>query len=468
MLPSAALNQTLGFCSRAKSLLLLPEPTTASSLYLFGHSKMAFWGVEVKPGKPYSHCFDESRGRLRISQATLGSEVGGDKSAKPSIKTVLQCNVGDKTPIILCSLFTNTSETCHLDFQFEEPDEEVVFSVLGKRSVHLSGYYITPTGCCDGSEYESGEDIADTESEDSEFGEFSDDDLSDFIDYDMDINSSSPRKSGVVIEEIVEDEKATNGEKKKERKRQLAIVKKNDDSALPVQSESEDEDGFPVSKEDGKKRKNDDSAPESNGETKKKKKKLDKKNKKGSKGKENEDKKDGEKLEEENNDVPAEIEMKETDNAPSVETKEGKKKNKKKNKKAEKDSSNKIEKEEKEEREDEPQKTRTFANGLIIEETKMGKPDGKRANPGSKVSVNYVGKLKNGKIFDSNVGQRPFKFRLGIGQVIKGWDVGVNGMRVGDKRRLTIPPAMGYGDQKAGAIPKNSWLVFDVELVDVN
>uniref|UniRef100_A0A2P2K3D1 peptidylprolyl isomerase n=1 Tax=Rhizophora mucronata TaxID=61149 RepID=A0A2P2K3D1_RHIMU len=71
---------------------------------------------------------------------------------------------------------------------------------------------------------------------------------------------------------------------------------------------------------------------------------------------------------------------------------------------------------------------RTFANGLVIEELAMGKPDGKRASPGNRVSVRYIGKLqKNGKLFDSNVGRKPFEFRLGVGQVIKGWDVGVNG-----------------------------------------
>ncbi|KAG8381466.1 hypothetical protein BUALT_Bualt06G0124800 [Buddleja alternifolia] len=113
---------------------------------------------------------------------------------------------------------------------------------------------------------------------------------------------------------------------------------------------------------------------------------------------------------------------------------------------------------------------RTFPNGLVIEELVMGKPNGQRASPGKKVTVRYIGKLKkNGKIFDSNIGKAPFKFRLGIGQVIKGWDVGVNGMRVGDKRRLTIPPAMGYGAKGCGPdIPGNSWLVFDVELIDVN
>ncbi|KAF9618480.1 hypothetical protein IFM89_001881 [Coptis chinensis] len=75
----------------------------------------------------------------------------------------------------------------------------------------------------------------------------------------------------------------------------------------------------------------------------------------------------------------------------------------------------------------------------------MGKPDGKKASPGKTVYVLYIGKLeKNDKIFDSNVGRVPFKFRLGVGQVIKGWGVGVYGMWIGDKRRLTIPPSMGY------------------------
>jgi FK506-binding nuclear protein len=115
----------------------------------------------------------------------------------------------------------------------------------------------------------------------------------------------------------------------------------------------------------------------------------------------------------------------------------------------------------------EPLQTRTFANGMIIQEMVLGKPDGKKATNGKKVAVRYIGKLKNGTIFDSNVSGRPFEFRLGVGQVIKGWDVGVNGMRVGDKRRLTIPPSMGYGSDRVGKIPQNSTLIFDVELVNV-
>ncbi|GBG74314.1 hypothetical protein CBR_g18725 [Chara braunii] len=111
---------------------------------------------------------------------------------------------------------------------------------------------------------------------------------------------------------------------------------------------------------------------------------------------------------------------------------------------------------------------RQFPNGLEVRELKMGKPDGKLAKPGKTVLVNYIGKLPNGKVFDSTVGKRPFAFRLGVGQVVKGWDIGVNGMRVGDKRQLRVPPSLGYGSQGVkGVIPPNSTLVFDVELVEV-
>ncbi|XP_059651547.1 peptidyl-prolyl cis-trans isomerase FKBP43-like [Cornus florida] len=113
--------------------------------------------------------------------------------------------------------------------------------------------------------------------------------------------------------------------------------------------------------------------------------------------------------------------------------------------------------------------TRTLSNGLIIEELEMGKPDGKMAAPGKKVKVNYLGKLReNGKVIDSNIGKPPYKFRLGTEKVIDGWNVGLDGMRVGEKRRLFIPPSMGYGSEGAGEnIPPNSWLVYEVELVDV-
>jgi FK506-binding nuclear protein len=82
------------------------------------------------------------------------------------------------------------------------------------------------------------------------------------------------------------------------------------------------------------------------------------------------------------------------------------------------------------------------------------------------VKVNYVGRLENGRIFDQSRGA--FDFRLGVGKVIKGWDLGVVGMRVGGKRRLVIPPKLAYGASGVpGTIPKNETLTFDVELVAV-
>ena len=107
-------------------------------------------------------------------------------------------------------------------------------------------------------------------------------------------------------------------------------------------------------------------------------------------------------------------------------------------------------------------------NGLIIENMEIG--DGTEAQDYNKVVVNYTGKLEDGSIFDSslNPGRGPFKFTLGVGSVIKGWDIGVKGMKVGGRRRLTVPPELGYGDKGAGSvIPPAATLIFDVDLLEV-
>lgn len=106
-------------------------------------------------------------------------------------------------------------------------------------------------------------------------------------------------------------------------------------------------------------------------------------------------------------------------------------------------------------------------NGLVIEDIKVGTGD--EAIPGKKITVNYKGTLTNGKQFDSSYDRgQPFSFNLGAGEVIQGWDQGFAGMKVGGKRKLTIPPELGYGQQGAGAlIPPNSTLMFEVELLKV-
>jgi peptidylprolyl isomerase len=101
-----------------------------------------------------------------------------------------------------------------------------------------------------------------------------------------------------------------------------------------------------------------------------------------------------------------------------------------------------------------------------IEDTQVG--TGAEAAPGKTLSVHYTGKLENGKVFDSSVGKDPLTFVLGGGQLPLGFEQGVTGMKVGGKRTITIPPSLGYGEQGAGdAIPPNSTIIFELELVDV-
>ena len=109
----------------------------------------------------------------------------------------------------------------------------------------------------------------------------------------------------------------------------------------------------------------------------------------------------------------------------------------------------------------------TTSSGLVYEEITVGA--GAEATAGQHVTVHYTGWLTDGKKFDSSKDRNdPFEFHLGRGQVIKGWDEGVAGMKVGGKRKLTIPPSLGYGARGAGGvIPPNATLVFEVELLEI-
>jgi FKBP-type peptidyl-prolyl cis-trans isomerase FkpA len=110
----------------------------------------------------------------------------------------------------------------------------------------------------------------------------------------------------------------------------------------------------------------------------------------------------------------------------------------------------------------------------VVKKTDTLAGSGKVAQPGSTVTVHYTGWLyapkadkQHGEQFDSSVGGAPFTFKLGAGKVIKGWDEGLVGMKVGGKRTIVVPAALGYGSRGAGPIPPNANLIFDVQLIEV-
>ncbi len=113
-----------------------------------------------------------------------------------------------------------------------------------------------------------------------------------------------------------------------------------------------------------------------------------------------------------------------------------------------------------------PVATTTLPGGLLVEDFVIG--SGGLAQLGSEVSVHYTGTLADGTVFDTSRKRgKPFTFPIGQGRVIKGWDQGVPGMKVGGKRRLTVPAELAYGARKKGKIPANSQLTFTIELVEV-
>jgi peptidylprolyl isomerase len=101
-----------------------------------------------------------------------------------------------------------------------------------------------------------------------------------------------------------------------------------------------------------------------------------------------------------------------------------------------------------------------------MEDIKTG--DGEEVHSGDYVLIHYKGTLENGIVFDSSYERgRPFKTRIGVGDVIEGWDMGVVGMKIGGKRKLIIPPQLAYKDQAIGDIPPNSTLIFELELLGI-
>lgn len=110
--------------------------------------------------------------------------------------------------------------------------------------------------------------------------------------------------------------------------------------------------------------------------------------------------------------------------------------------------------------------TQSASNGLVKQDLVIG--TGEEAILGKKVVVHYVGHFQDGSVFDSSIDRNePFQFVLGTNQIISGWNEGIQGMRVGGTRVLTIPPNLGYGSQEYKGIPANSTLIFEIQLLKV-
>jgi len=114
-----------------------------------------------------------------------------------------------------------------------------------------------------------------------------------------------------------------------------------------------------------------------------------------------------------------------------------------------------------------PLSTDTLPSGLVIEEIVLGEGDEVKSE--DTIVIHYTGSFTNGQKFDSSLDKnQPFETQIGVGQVIKGWDEGIIGMKVGGKRRLIIPPALAYGQQGIpGSIPPSSTLIFELELLEI-
>nr|VWO98353.1 Zn(2)-C6 fungal-type domain-containing protein [Ganoderma boninense] len=352
---------------------------------------VALWSLTVTPGEP---TVITPPADLRITNVALGDQIA-DESSRTTVKVTYRtpgAAAGDEeddedddesekpeelSTAVLCSLTFGKVEQTTVDVVLSE-DDEYLFEVVGKNTVHLTGNYIDQRP-------PDQDPYSDEESED-------DFDLRD-VSSDVEINPDEldiPSDGEGRFEEIVEDNEPPKKDSKK-RPRESDAMDTQEPGAEPDEKLSKSQ--------------------------KKKLKKL-----KGANG--------------------------EAVDAPTPDKSDKTKGDKKEKKEKVKGS--------------EP---KTLQGGVVVVDHKVG--TGPPAKSGNTVSMRYVGKLQNGKIFDQNVKGTPFKFRLGKGKVIKGWDVGVAGMQVGGERLLTIPAPMGYGSQALSGIPANSTLTFEVKLLEI-
>ncbi|KAL1920422.1 uncharacterized protein VTP21DRAFT_799 [Calcarisporiella thermophila] len=394
---------------------------------------LGFWGLIVEPKKPQKFVVTSS---FKITMACFGEKVKGNK------RSCLKVELADKS-YALCSLIPNKLEQQRMAVVFSD-SEEVTFSVSGENPVYLTGNYLPldfELPYDDEDDYE-GESLGEEDTEEEEEEE-SDEEEPRGI-------KRKAREAKDLANGFIEDDEDEEDDED-------YVMKEGED-----ESEEEDEEDEEFSDEDDQEV--EENEKESDQEEVEK--SIEKKEGKiGAKEQESQKKKSKEKKKEEaeSKDQEKKAVDAKKEATSKVESSNNANESGKESEEATEESKTKNEKKPKEQ----PVKQRKLANGLIIEEKSRG--NGARAKFGKKVGIRYIGRIHGGKVFDKNVSGPPLYFTLGKGEVIKGFDLGIDGMLLGEQRKLVIPAALAYGakgNAKAG-VPKNATLEFDVKLVSI-
>lgn len=395
-----------------------------------------FWGLILKTNKKYSQTVQKA---FHLSQAALdlSKNNGGD------VQVML---TSEENTYLLCTLGKDRPQVA-LDLNFEEGDQ-ISLATKGEGMVHLTGYLVP--------------------SEEDMFGGLGDDEEEE-EDEELEEEVPAAAKNG----KAAKQDRIAKKVAQKVNAKEVQLVAEADEDELDetfelpkgagkkgakgaAAADSDDDEDEDDSDED-------DSDDDEGG--------LDESKAEGEDDDDDDDDDDEEDDDDEDDDDDDDEEDDSEDEQPKAKIakveKKGSKQNGLENGKA---SPKELKKEEKaagQKDEGAGGKTRTLQGGLVVEDLKVG--GGAEAKPGKKVAVYYEGRLKkNNKVFDSAAKGPGFKFALGRGEVIKGWDLGVAGMKVGGKRRLTVPHQLAYGTRGSPpVIPPNSTLVFDVELKNV-
>ncbi|KAJ3119393.1 peptidylprolyl isomerase fpr4 [Physocladia obscura] len=375
---------------------------------------VAFWGLTCESETGYTQLVDQT---FRLTNIAIDPK----STAKAGTRVSVSVQSGNNE-FVIANLLIGSVEQTVVDLTFSE-GEEITFLVTGNSTVHLTGNYLFDLAGDEGDDeipdqFDEDDDDDDDDEDDDEDDEGDDDGQDIFFD-----DKGNPVDAAGNLIDI-----------------STLISSDSDDNDDDDDEDDEEEAAALLEFLEAEKNKR----KTGEGESKKTPKKA--------------------KIEELPDDYEEEEKAKKDKNKIEEKKEEVKMDEKKAEKKKDKKDKKKDEKQEK--KSELKSKVTTHNNGLIVEDVVEGK--GPIAKAGNKVGVRYVGKLTNGKVFDSNTSGKAFQFKLGKGDVIKGWDIGVSGMRVGGARKLTIPPALAYGSQGAPPdIPKNATLQFEVKLLTI-